>query len=354
MQRTISLLLALLLVGACSSDSGETDASISDGGPHDGQPGSEATADRGPGEGAPDGPPAKGTFSEVKSFGSNPGNLRMYIYVPAGMPAAPAPLVVVLHGCNITATAYATASGWNELADEYKLYVVYPEQQAANNNYTCFNWFNPPDYLRDQGESASILQMVQQTKKDHAIDDNKVFVTGLSAGGAMAVNLGATYPDVFAGVGAMAAIPYGCANDANSGFACMDPGVDQTPTQWGAKAKGAHSGYTGPYPVMTVFHGSADGTISDMNLTEIVDQWTSLHGTDTVPEIDEDFHFHPHKVYKDASGRAVVESYHLQQMPHGITVDPGLSPEQGGQVTWFAFDLNIWSSYYAAKFWGLL
>lgn len=132
------------------------------------------------------------------SRGPNPGQLNAWTYVPEN--AAPgAPLVVVLHGCTQSAAAYDEGSGWSRLADQHGFVLLYPEQQRANNPNLCFNWFSPDDTTRGRGEVLSIREMVTAVRARHGTDPRRVFVTGLSAGGAMAAAMLATYPDVFAG-----------------------------------------------------------------------------------------------------------------------------------------------------------
>ncbi|MFY0580729.1 PHB depolymerase family esterase [Cystobacter fuscus] len=202
-------------------------------------------------------------LTQVTSFGSNPGNLKMWKHVPADMPAN-APLVVALHGCTQTAAAY-TNTGWNALADQLKFYVVYPEQLSANNQNVCFNWFEPGDIARGSGEALSIKQMVDKMKADASIDPSRVFVTGLSAGAAMSHVMAATYPDVFSGAAIMAGIPYKCATTMTDAFSCMSPGVSKTPDQWASLVRGAYSGYTGAYPKISLWHGTSDYTVKNTN-----------------------------------------------------------------------------------------
>jgi len=148
---------------------------------------------------------------EVTNFGSNPGNLRMLTYVPDGLPAA-APLVVILHGCMQTAASYDYSTGWSSLADRFGFALLFPEQSRANNPIRCFNWFKAEDTTRDSGEALSIKQMIEQMIADYGIDREGIHVTGLSAGGAMASAMLATYPDVFAGGAIIAGVPYGAAS----------------------------------------------------------------------------------------------------------------------------------------------
>jgi len=294
---------------------------------------------------------SKASLTSVSSFGTNPGNLLMYYYAPSS-PKSPAPLVVALHGCTQSANEYADRTEWHVLANKYGFYVVFPQQQSSNNQNKCFNWFEPGDIARGQGEALSIKQMVDYMKSRFNIDSSKVFVTGLSAGGAMTSVMMATYPDVFAGGAVMAGIPYKCATTMTEGFTCMS-GVDKTPQQWGDLVRGAYSGYSGPYPTLMVFQGSSDYTVRDVNMTELVDQWTNVHGTDQTPEVTETFRTATRKIYRNSSGKDVVVTYYISGMGHGITVDPGTNQDQGGTTGAYSEDKDIYSSYYAAQFWGL-
>jgi len=149
-------------------------------------------------------------LTEITDFGSNPGNLRMLVHVPAEIAPGPA-LVIALHGCSQTAIAYDQGAGWSALADKHGFFVLLPEQQSANNPMNCFSWFERTDMGRDQGEPLSIRQMVEKMIVDHGIDRSRVFITGLSAGGAMTAVMLATYPEVFAGGAIIAGLPYGTA-----------------------------------------------------------------------------------------------------------------------------------------------
>jgi feruloyl esterase len=241
-------------------------------------------------------PAPAGTFTTVDQFGSNPGALGMELYVPDSL-VEPAPLVVVLHGCRQNARGYAEGSGWTEMADDLGLVLVAAEQPSTNNGFNCFNWFEPADASRDSGEALSIRQMVDHASGLHAIDTSRVYVTGLSAGGAMTTVMLATYPDLFAGGGMVAGVPFGCASSAAEGFACMDSGQPAgtvlpdfvcrfvpflcpvtdgstiAPQDWGDRVREA-STHTGPFPRLSIWHGTADDTVDLVNAQEAVEQWT--------------------------------------------------------------------------------
>ena len=131
-------------------------------------------------------------LTEVSAFGANPGELRMLSYTPPNLPPG-APLVVVLHGCTQTAGGFDTGTGWSTLAERHQFALLMPEQRRANNPNLCFNWFEPSDITRGSGEVASIRSMVSEMVSRHRLDAGRVFVTGLSAGGAMTAALLATY-----------------------------------------------------------------------------------------------------------------------------------------------------------------
>lgn len=150
-------------------------------------------------------------LKEVGAFGSNPGRLRASTYVPAELAKHPA-LVVVLHGCTQTAAGYDVGAGWSQLADRCGFVLLFPEQQRQNNPNLCFNWFSAEDNRRESGEALSIRQMIAAVANQHDIDPARIFVTGLSAGGAMASVMLATYPELFAGGAIIAGLPYGCAD----------------------------------------------------------------------------------------------------------------------------------------------
>jgi pimeloyl-ACP methyl ester carboxylesterase len=135
-------------------------------------------------------------LSEATAFGSNPGALRMLKFVPRGLRGS-SPLVVLLHGCGQTAHDIDHGSGWSTLANEIGFALLVPEQRRSNNAQRGFNWFQPSDTKRGRGEALSIRQMVNSMIEDHGLDRRRVYITGLSAGGAMTCALLAAYPDVF-------------------------------------------------------------------------------------------------------------------------------------------------------------
>ncbi|MGC9536306.1 extracellular catalytic domain type 1 short-chain-length polyhydroxyalkanoate depolymerase [Streptomyces sp. UG1] len=209
------------------------------------------------------------SLQEVTGFGTNPGALRMFRYVPDGLPAG-RPVVVALHGCTQNASGYGTGTGWLQLADRWGFSVVLPQQQSANNASSCFNWFQSGDIARGQGEAASVAQMVDRQLADVSGAASRVYVTGLSAGGGMTAVMMATYPEKFAAGGIVAGLPYGCAQAAWSPYVCMYVGATQTPQQWGDRVRAARPGHTGPWPTLVAFQGTADHTVKPVNMTDLM------------------------------------------------------------------------------------
>jgi poly(hydroxyalkanoate) depolymerase family esterase len=289
------------------------------------------------------------TITEVTGFGTNPGALRMFRYVPDGLPAG-RPVVVALHGCTQTAAAYGTNAGWVELADRWRFTVVLPEQQQANNISRCFNWFQQSDLSRGQGEPESVAQMVRRTIADTSADPARVTVTGLSAGAAMTAVMLATYPELFVAGGIVAGLPYRCATTMIDAFSCMNPGRNLTPAQWGNLVRAAGSG---PWPAVSIWHGTSDFTVAQANQRELVEQWTDVHGIPATPTSTDTVAGYPHATYRTPAGRTVVETYSITNMGHGQPVDPGTASLQCGHATAYILDVNICAAWQLGLSWHL-
>ncbi len=216
---------------------------------------------------------------EVSDFGANPGNLKMFQYIPPGIPAdTKVPLLVALHGCDMDALSYLNA-GWLQMADEYKFSIVAPEQKIENDFYEigCFNFYKPEDFARDQGETKSVKSMIDHMVTLDSIDESKVFVTGFSAGGIFSATLYANYPDIINGMGVVSGGPYHCATDLISASTCNLVGVNKSPTTWGDYVRNA-SDFSELIEgdKVIIFHGKGDGWIVYMNAEELQQQWENV------------------------------------------------------------------------------
>lgn len=318
----------LLLVGACAAPTGE-----------------EVATNEGALEGS--------GLVEVKSFGKNPGALKMFEHVPANVPSD-APVVVILHGCMTTALNIARA-GWNDLADQRGFIAVYPQQSFLNNGTYCFNWanamgFGNDDAKRGGGESESIRQMTLNALRRHEGDRDRVYVAGFSAGAAMAVTLAAVYPDVYAGAASFAGVPYGCADTLPESGRCMIPGIERSRAEHARRVTAAFPGYSGRRPRISIWQGGLDNVVDPRNQSELTKQWTTLHQVASEPSIVDTVDGQRHAVWLDASHAKVVETYEIEDMWHGFPVDPA---NGCGQVAPFAFDHGICGASRVADFFEL-
>jgi poly(hydroxyalkanoate) depolymerase family esterase len=310
---------------------------------------------------------------EETEFGSNPGNLRMFSYVPESVNPA-APLIVVLHGCTQKATTFARDAGWLALADRTRAVLLLPEQKAlpshlrftsympgfsdfvlglygANNSHGCFNWFKPEDNLRDRGEALSIRQMIAAMIERHSVDTSRVYIVGLSAGGAMAVAMLASYPEIFAGGATVAGLPYGCADDGGAALQCMKPGVDLSPDEWRRRF-----GETPPLerraPRISIWHGDADKTVVPLNQQELVEQWTAIHHASSTPIHTETKGPITRKLYVDNAGATEIEAVVVKGLGHAFPIKTN-GPADCGQPGDYVVSVSICAATEISRFWGL-
>ena len=293
-----------------------------------------------------------GRLVEIEDFGANPGNLRMFAHAPEQLGPRPA-LVVVLHGCTQSAQAYDHGSGWSTLADAHGFALLYPEQKNANNANTCFSWFDPAHTGRDKGEAASIRNMIEGMVVDLHIDRDRVFVTGLSAGGAMANVMLATYPEVFAAGAVIAGLPYGSARNVHEAFRSMFSGVSRSGAEWGALVRAA-SPHVGPWPKVSIWHGDADSTVVPSNAQEIVKQWTDVHALPIHATSLETHGDHHMRQWADLVGELRIEEHLIAGMNHGTPLTSEAGVEGVGVPGPFMLDVGISSTLEIARFSGLI
>ena len=284
---------------------------------------------------------------EIRAFGPNPGALRLLACRPPGLPSR-APLVVVLHGCGQTAEAFATGAGWLALAEIHGFALLCPQQSRANNRAGCFNWFEPADIRPRDGEAASILQMIDHLLRTEDLDGERVFVTGLSAGGAMALALLAIAPQRFAAGAVIAGMPFDAAHGAAEAWLAMKVGVAQSDGVLADRIR-TRSGPGTSRPRLSVWQGLADTTVAPANALRIAGQWRDLCGLPLQPD------------EITASGILSVSRWGGEPAPlrltlvaglgHGVPVDaarPG-----GGAPGRFLIDNGVASSLEIAADWGL-
>ncbi len=296
-------------------------------------------------------PGPRSPLVETTDFGSNPGALRMFSFAPDNLQPAPG-LVVVLHGCGQTAAAYDLGAGWSTLAKHYGFALLMPQQQPFNNANGCFNWFNPDDTARERGEACSIRQMIARAIADIGIDRDRIFVTGLSAGGAMTSVMLATYPEIFAGGAIIAGLPFGVASNVREALSGMLQSPPRPAAELGDLVRNA-SNHKGPWPKLSVWHGSADRTVHPANADEIVKQWLDVHQLPSAPMSEGEVDGYPRQVWWNADGETIVESYTITDMAHGTPLGIGDNDKRYGTQGAFLIEAGISSSYHIAHFFGL-
>ena len=204
------------------------------------------------------------------AFRSAHGRRNYKLYVPGGYAGQPVALLVLLHGCTQGPEDFAAATRMNELADRDTFLVLYPEQPETANERRCWHWFEPGHQERSHGEPAILAALTRSVMYAYAVDPERVYVAGLSAGGAMAVVLGTTYPELYAAVGVHSGLPYKAGGGLLSAWMAMQVGTPLV--EWRGAPVGSQ-----PVPLI-VFHGDADRTVSVANARQLVTQWARRHG----------------------------------------------------------------------------
>jgi poly(hydroxyalkanoate) depolymerase family esterase len=283
----------------------------------------------------------------IEEFGSNPGHLALHLYLPAA-PRPRAPLLVLLHGCRQEAVGFARDAGWCALADRLGAPLLLPEQSGANNPGRCFNWFLPTDSRRGVGEAASIRQMVAYVAQRCATDPRRVFIAGLSAGGALSAAMLAAYPEVFAAGAIIAGLPIGSAESVGGAVAAMQHApTGRSPAQWAALARAvAPAHFAGPWPRISIWQGGTDRTVDPSNAASLVAQWTALHGLAGPATRHERLGEGIDRQVWGGANAAPVEYWSLAGMAHGF-------PVAGSSRADWILPAGIDATAAIARFWGI-
>jgi poly(hydroxyalkanoate) depolymerase family esterase len=287
----------------------------------------------------------------IEGFGSNPGGLLMFAHVPEALPKG-RQLVLVLHGCRQTAEIYDRAAGWASLAEERGFAVVYAQQREANNQRLCFTWFRPSEVMRDRGELMSIRQMVDHAATMAGSDRERIYVTGLSAGGAMTAAILANYPELFAGGAIIAGLPFGAARDATRAFDAMAAAPERSAREWGDLVR-LVSPRIRRRPAISIWHGPADETVAPSNASALVDQWRSVYRLPEDAFVEKKARGRRTRIWPDKEGRALITYHEIDGLGHGTPVTRG---EGGGYAAAdepFMLEAGFSSTLEIAKAWGL-
>lgn len=235
------------------------------------------------------------------SYTCTAGTRTYKLYVPSSLSHHRPGLIVMLHGCTQNAIDFATGTGMNEFAETERMIIVYPNQVKKANSSGCWNWFNPRDQIHSQGEPSIIAGITQELFAAYNVDPNLVFIAGLSAGGAMAVILGHTYPNLYSAIGVHSGLPYQCANDVISAFSAM-------------KGKG-HISRLQLKPKIIVFHGDADKTVHPSNGLAIVSSGGDL-AVKTVHGVSANGRKYTKSIFSDKNNVPVSEHWTIHGAGH--------------------------------------
>jgi poly(hydroxyalkanoate) depolymerase family esterase len=267
-------------------------------------------------------PHGRTQFSE-HTYAGSAGTRRYKLFIPSAYRGQPLPLVVMLHGCTQTPDDFATGTRMNMLAEGRACFVVYPAQSQTANVSKCWNWFQAGHQRRDQGEPAIITGLVRELLLSYGLDAQRVYVGGLSAGGAMAVILGRAYPELFAAVGIHSGLPYAAAHDLPSAFAAMHKrGV----ADHGIAHRENPEAMQGGIPSI-VFHGDRDATVHPSNGEEVVSQSagttefsadgnSSAATEQTYAGVTPGGHSYTRRIFKDGNGKVTVEYWLVHGAAH--------------------------------------
>jgi poly(hydroxyalkanoate) depolymerase family esterase len=242
---------------------------------------------------------------------TGPAGTRLYkLYVPKGYAGKTLPMIVMLHGCTQDPDDFAAGTGMNAVAEERQFFVLYPAQTAAANGSRCWNWFKRSDQHRDKGEPAIIAAMTREVANRYRVDATRIHVAGLSAGGAMAAVMGATYPDLFAAVGVHSGLAAGSAHDVPSAFAAMRgaPSLSRGPAQ-----------PTGALPVI-VFHGDRDATVHRRNGEQVISRSVGMAASRNSVSVEHGQvpggHAYTRTIHADPTGRITHEHWLVHGAGH--------------------------------------
>jgi len=257
--------------------------------------------------------PAGGQF--IAGSCSNQAGSRDYkLYIPSGYHGQAVPLVVMLHGCTQSPDDFAAGTRMNVVAEQHACFVLYPAQAASANSAKCWNWFRRSDQQRGQGEPSLIADITRKVMREYAVDRGRVYIAGISAGGAAAAIMGSTYPDLYAAIGVHSGVACGIASDLQSAFAAMREGgiPIRAPNPAGSAGKSARIVPT------IVFHGDRDTTVHPRNGDGIIahskadlELRTSVH-RGQIPQ----GRAYTRTVHSDETGQSVLEQWDVHDAGH--------------------------------------
>lgn len=258
------------------------------------------------------------------SYTNYVGTRNYKLYIPSGYHGQPLPLVVMLHGCTQNPDDFAAGTQMNALAETQLCFVAYPAQTRADNSSKCWNWFKESDQQRDGGEPSIIAGLTRQIADNYSIDPKRIYVAGLSAGGAMAATMAMTYPDLYAAAGVHSGLPHGVAQNLPAALAAMQGSqrMPRSPQTTGSSPTNAACAPT------IVFHGDSDTTVHPCNGEQVTTQSLSSHAAPEASAAKDgprvtvqpgkvpNGHAYTRNIHHDASGQPLVEHWLIHGAGH--------------------------------------
>jgi poly(hydroxyalkanoate) depolymerase family esterase len=285
--------------------------------------------------------PSGARFDE-RSFSNEAGTRAYKLYIPSGYAGRPLPLMVMLHGCTQSPDDFAAGTRMNELAEELTFLVAYPAQPQSANMSKCWNWYSPGDQSRNRGEPSLIAGITRRIMSDFTIDPARVYIAGLSAGGAAAAIMGSTYPDLYSAIGVHSGLACGAARDMPSAFAAMRQGGPPA-------GNVGRSDRAGTVPTI-VFHGDRDTTVNQVNGDQVIVQSkaaANLHIAVTRGTSEGGMDF-TRTIQTDPAGSSLIEQWVLHGAGHawsggssaGSYTEPR-GPDASREMMRFFFQLPV-------------
>jgi poly(hydroxyalkanoate) depolymerase family esterase len=270
--------------------------------------------------------PTGGRFVE-RSYTNQAGARSYKLYVPSGYIGQEVPLVVMLHGCTQNPNDIAAGTQMNVLAEEHIFLVAYPAQAQGANMNKCWNWFKASDQQRGRGEPSLVAGITRQIIDEYNVADGRVYVAGMSAGGAMAALMAEAYPELYAAVGVHSGLAPGAAHDMPSAFAAMHQGGPATVRR--DVPATVPAGKSARIVPAIVFHGDCDKTVHPRNADHLLEHYCTTTTTDSRDEVSGSTsqgtvrqgqvpggHSYTRATYRDAGGRDIVERWTVHGLGH--------------------------------------
>lgn len=288
---------------------------------------------------------------EVKNFGKNNGNLKMYLFSSQNYKMSVSKVVVVLHGCDQDVQNFSQESAWINIAKKNNLTLIFPAQKKENNKYKCFNWFNKEDVERNKGEISSIIEMIDYVKGNNLLNQKvHTYVTGISAGASMTSALLATYPEYFKAGSIVAGVPFGCASDDRDAWGCMFATSSISFEELYLSIKRISLGYHGEWPRVQIVHGEKDKVVDFANANLHLKQWSYVHNISLEKYLTVDNDIIYKKDYFNSYDHKILSLVNIKEMAHGYPVDLNANC---GAIGDYVLDAQFCGAKQASLFFGL-